>query len=239
MANLESVEKQFFKDYEHVFIDGESDDGTLNILKEYIANNAAHAKIAVYDPQGIANAMNKGIMNASGEYIIHLHSDDSFYSSDVLEAVHDFLAMNGYPDMLYGKINVIKETRETVGQYPLRKIYQKQNTGLLKYINYIPHQAVFIKREIFEKHGYFDETLSSQQEYDYWLKNAVRMNFLFYDKLISNYMIRADAQSSSRKNLRENDKVVRSIRKRYLNALELMMAKVVAFGFSFFRKTIS
>ena len=153
--NIKSVMEQDFTDYEHIFIDGFSEDNTVDIINKYKEKYPGKVKLFQYPSKGISNAMNKGIEHSSGQYLIHLHADDSFYDKKVLADVENYLSDNNFPDWIYGKINVVKDGG-SLGIFPKIKIWHKKENSkiknyLLKFNNYIPHQAVFIKKEIFDK----------------------------------------------------------------------------------------
>lgn len=194
--NIDSVKNQIFNDFEHIFIDGFSTDKTIEIIKKYKQEFPEKVKLFQFDPKGIANAMNNGIEKSNGEYIIHLHSDDSFYTNNVLSQVNEFITNNNYPDLVYGKAKFINED----GLFkiiPHRKIYHKIHFWLLLLTNYIPHQAVFIKKEVFSKFGKFDEQYKNCMDYELWLrlsKNRVRS--LFLNVIVCNFSIRESSQSS-------------------------------------------
>jgi glycosyltransferase involved in cell wall biosynthesis len=60
--NIESVKKQTFQDFEHIFIDGFSNDATVEIIKEYQRERGeSKVKIFQYPPKGVTDAFNKGI----------------------------------------------------------------------------------------------------------------------------------------------------------------------------------
>lgn len=230
---IASVKQQTFADFEHVFVDGFSSDGTVEIIKNYQAEYPERIKLFQAKPQGISNAMNEGIKHSSGEYIIHLHSDDSFFNDQVLADVNAFLTGQNW-DWIYGKINVIEEDGRAVGLFPKRKIWQMGGSvwgrWLLKYFNYIPHQAVFIRRAVFDKFGYFDETISSAMDPDLWLRIKEKTRWCFYDRVISNYCLRAGAQSSSLKNIQKNRANQRLVQKRHLNWLDILISRLVNFA---------
>ncbi|MEB3375019.1 glycosyltransferase [Bacteroides sp. CR5/BHMF/2] len=81
---LESIwEKQSFKNFEHIIIDGASTDNSINIIKKY----ASHLSYWVSEPdKGIYNAMNKGIIKAKGNYLLFLNSGD-WLENDILTRV--------------------------------------------------------------------------------------------------------------------------------------------------------
>lgn len=231
--NITSVRNQSYKNFEHIFIDGFSSDQTLNIINDY--KNKFNDKVKLFQsmPGGISDAMNEGIKKSTGDYLIHLHSDDSFFDDQVLDDVRKFLGAKN-PDWIYGKINVTEENGENTGSFPNKKIFQqnfknKFGNYLLKYFNYIPHQAVFIKKEVFKNNGYFDADLSSSMDFDLWLRIIKKTKWYFFDRVISNYCLRGSSESSSLKNKQINDMNYRIVQGRYLNIFERPLAKVINF----------
>jgi glycosyltransferase involved in cell wall biosynthesis len=156
--NIRSIENQTFQNFEHIFIDGFSSDKTIAIIKKYQSKFPCKVKLFQFKPKGIANAMNKGIKKSQGEYIIHLHSDDSFVNEKILKNINNFIEHNNSPDLIYGKANFINTENGNSRIIPHRKIYHKIRFWLLLLTNYVPHQTVFIKKEMFDKWGMFDET---------------------------------------------------------------------------------
>jgi glycosyltransferase involved in cell wall biosynthesis len=200
--NLKSVKNQNFKNFEHIFIDAFSNDKTVEIIKNYQNNNPKQKiKFFQFPPKGISNAMNKGIEKAKGEYIVHLHSDDSFYQKNVLEKVDKFIKKNKKPDWIYGKANFIKPETGDSRIIPHRKIYHKARLWLLVLTNYIPHQSVFLKKEIFNKYGGFREDFKNAMDYELWVRLVSKnIKAKFIDQIISNFYLREDAQTAIGKN---------------------------------------
>ena len=79
---VESVHRQTYKNIEHLIIDGASTDGTLELIAEY--EKKGWLRCVSEPDKGMADAMNKGIKNATGEYIAILNSDD-YYILDAIE----------------------------------------------------------------------------------------------------------------------------------------------------------
>ncbi len=229
--NIESIENQTHKNWEHVFIDGLSSDNTKEIIHSYKNKFPEKVKFFEASPKGISNAMNIGIEKATGDYLIHLHSDDSLFDEQVLNDVNIYLETNN-PDWIYGKSNIIESNGKTVGVWPNKKIHQHKSNSffakqLLKYMNFIPHQAVFIKPDVFTKFGNFDESISSSMDRDFWLRIINKTKWTFLNRTICNYALRSDAQSSSSKNKSANEKNYNNVQKRHLNKLEYFIAKAV------------
>ena len=106
---IESVLEQNYENVEYIIIDGDSTDGTLEAILEY--KNRVDVIISEPD-KGIYDAMNKGIIQATGSWINFMNSGDSFYNDHV---IHDIF--NTYFDkgesVIYGKTNVVNELSGT------------------------------------------------------------------------------------------------------------------------------
>ena len=223
--NLESVKYQTFKNYEQIIIDGQSKDKTTGIIKKF-AENDPKIKVYSYPPKGISDAFNKGIEKSRGKYLFFLNSDDFFYDNNVLKDINDFLKENPKTDWIFGKINVVEEDGKSIGIFPKWKIFQTSWKYLLKFINFVPHQAVFIKREVFDKIGNFDTSLKTSMDYDFWLRAATKTKWCVYDRLISNYMIRKGSGSSDSDKKNQNLTYLEMVQKRHLNFFEIIPAKI-------------
>lgn len=219
--NITSVVEQTYANYEHLIVDGYSEDRTLQIAKEIATSKL---RIISVPPQGISDALNTGVNSARGTYIIHLNSDDYFFSNNVLDTIATKIEKNNYPDLLYGKIQVIEEDGTKIGQFPERWIFQLANFTLLKFFNFIPHQATFVKQTVFKRYGAFDTTLKSSMDYDFWLRVCRFIRWNFVDCTISNYRLRPGAQSSSLANKKHNMRYKLRVLQTHLNKYEYYVA---------------
>ncbi|OGJ37772.1 MAG: hypothetical protein A2182_03165 [Candidatus Pacebacteria bacterium RIFOXYA1_FULL_38_18] len=238
---LDSVENQTYKNYEHIFVDGKSNDKTISLLESYKKNNnLIEIKILSKTSKGIANAMNEGIKVSKGKYIFILHSDDGFYDNDVLKDVAVFLEARQNLDWIYGKICVIEKNKKNiVGFFPTRWVFQQSWHYLLKFFNFIPHQSVFIKKEVFLKNGYFREDLKTMMDQEYWLRINYQTNWKFFNRTISNYRIHEAAQSSSKKNYQANINEYIKIQNKYINnPFEKILAQFINFLVEKVNKTV-
>lgn len=217
---VNSVKSQTFKDFEHIIVDGESTDNTGAILKQY------GYKYISLPARGIANAMNAGIRAAHGKYIYFLNSDDSLYNPGVLQGVHDYLINNSELDWVFGNIHETDGIK-TIGFPPIRKIFQGKHPNILKFYNYIPHQATFVKRSVFKKYGMFNEELKSMMDPEYWLRISGSTKWGYMPIVVANYLIRADSQSENLDNVGSNTAEYERVQSKYLSALEILIAKLI------------
>jgi glycosyltransferase involved in cell wall biosynthesis len=231
--NIKSVRAQSYSDFEHVFIDGESRDGTKEILEKYRSEFPERVKIFFLPPTGISAAMNKGIMEASGEYLIHLHADDAFYDQDVLGDVAVYLQKNNYPDWIFGREWHFRD-QANLGIYPKFRVYTADSRSFygsyfLGIINYIRHQTVFIKKSVFTTQGLFREDLRCAMDVEMWSRIKDKTRWLFFDRIIARYRHHEGAQSSAAKNKRANKREVYAIRREYLSPFNFLIFVILDF----------
>jgi len=101
---LKSIDCQSFSDYEHLIVDGASSDSTLQIISEY--KNPRRFLISEPD-KGIYDAMNKGLSNTSGKYLIFLNAGDKFHAPNTLETIAKAISDNEMPGIIYGQTDIV------------------------------------------------------------------------------------------------------------------------------------
>lgn len=235
---LGSVSKQKYLDYEHIFVDGHSSDSTLALIKNYQKKSPVNTILYQTPPKGISNAMNFAIKHSRGKYLYFLHSDDALIDSQVLAKVSRYLASNPSLDWVYGQVNVISGDNRPLGVFPRHLLLLQGYRWLLKFFNYVPHQAVFIKREIFAKHGLFNEKLKTVMDYEYYLRIMGKTNFHFIPLLVALYRVHANSQSSSRDNLNFTLNEQWAMKRRYQNPLTWYLSKSIDLISTHFNKTL-
>jgi GT2 family glycosyltransferase len=110
--------------------------------------------------------MNKGVAKARGDYLFFLNSDDSLCDSYVLADVARYLEAHQLVELLYGSV-----IYSWPGRRVLRTFAHINEATLL--LEDLCHQAVFAKRDLFERIGGFNERFSINADYD-WLIRAFR-----------------------------------------------------------------
>lgn len=145
-----SVLNQSYPDIEYIIIDGASKDHTVDIAKQ-ISSQYPQRDIRVFSEpdKGIYDAMNKGIKNAIGEWLIFMNAGDVFVSNNVLE---DFCQYLSYDiDILRGNIIRIYDKFKAVSQG-----LTSQSPTLMDMISgSFHHQACLIRRKLFMKYGLY------------------------------------------------------------------------------------
>lgn len=116
---IASVAEQTCKDYEHIIVDGASKDSTIEIIR----NAAADSEHIIYKSEpdkGIYDAMNKGMMMASGQYYIFLNAGDSFHSPTTLAEIARAIEENDTPGIVYGQTQLVDCDRHRIADRHLR-----------------------------------------------------------------------------------------------------------------------
>ena len=156
---LESVAAQTYKEYEHIIVDGDSTkDDSVRIIQEYdYAQRTTSAQTCpiirwISDTDnGIYSAMNKGVRMAQGDYVLMLNSGDALVDEHVLERIVPQLDGT---DIVQGNTIEVHE-----GKMVQNKGYGKSEITMRDVMegNFL-HQASFCRRDLFVRHGYFDES---------------------------------------------------------------------------------
>ncbi len=114
---LDSVLHQTYEGVEHLIVDGASKDQTLPLTEQYKqmsdASDNGHKVIIQSEPDhGIYDAMNKGLTQASGDYVVFLNAGDCFPNTNTLEDIVHQCRLNEYPaaerpGVLYGNTDIV------------------------------------------------------------------------------------------------------------------------------------
>ena len=171
---LASVAEQGYRDIEHIIIDGGSTDGSVDIIREYAEDQTSNIKhqtshivkwVSEKD-SGIYNAMNKGIRKANGAYVQILNSGDIFAAPDVVERMVAEIEKIEYPELLYG--NMIKK------DYATGKIVGKSGNVNCTMLNFftgtLNHDCCYIRRNLFDLYGLYDESLKIVSDWKWFLQ---------------------------------------------------------------------
>lgn len=186
---IKSVKSQKFRDFEHIFIDANSSDHTVEFIKDYQSRNPGQVRLIQQEPKGISNAMNIGIQNATGEIIVHLHSDDYFYSDETLNIVSQKFKESNAKIVVGNCLYKKADGFHTI--WPKNKlvlwVFFKLMSIYLFSRNGIPHPATFIKKEVFERNGMFLENLKVVMDYELWFRLLKKEKFVFINDFLSVY----------------------------------------------------
>ena len=173
---IQSVANQTYSEIEHIIIDGGSTDNTLSIIEQ---NKAKISKVISEPDEGIYDALNKGIKLATGNLIAFLHADDFYANENSIKNSIELLKNKNtdsvYADLQYvSKDDVTKVVRNWVsGDFS----YNQLKKGWMP-----PHPTFIVKKEAYEKYGYFNTNFKIAADYDLVLR------FLGEHKISTTYL---------------------------------------------------
>lgn len=196
---LSSVSAQTFDDYELIVVDDGSKDGSAKIAHNCInafweeSNKPQSVHLIRQENTGVSTARNNGVAASKGDYICFLDADD-WWEPTFLEEMDRLI--EGYPDAgIYGTgYTIINEhkRRTRVAPIGVNEVFEKG------YINYCPVYAktlamplwtgaVCIPRHIFDEFGGFKSHLKLGEDFDLWIRIALKYKVAFLNKPLSNY----------------------------------------------------
>ena len=147
LRTLKSVERQSFKNIEHLIIDGASKDGTLAIAEEYKQRVSYDVTILSEPDKGIYDAMNKGLCFAQGDYLVFLNAGDCLHAADTLELIEERGERREEPAVIYGDTDIVDDEGRFLGHRhlsaPEKLSWKSFRRGML-----VCHQSFYVRRDI-------------------------------------------------------------------------------------------
>lgn len=170
---LASVATQHWKNVEHVIIDGGSTDATIERLAPYRSSLTA----VVSEPDGgIYEAMNKGLSLASGDIVAFLNADDAYADRRVLSDVATLFSLAPI-DAVYGDVIYV---RRDAPMKAVRHYDSSAFTPRKLAFGWMPaHPALFVRREIFLRDGFFDPNYRIAGDFEFVARIFSKPNFTF------------------------------------------------------------
>ncbi|MCF4102190.1 glycosyltransferase [Gillisia sp. M10.2A] len=161
---IKSVLSQTYDNIEYLVIDGGSTDGTQQRIESY--RDTIDYYISEKD-EGIFDALNKGIKNATGDVIGILNSDDFFYQPSTISKVVEAFNISG-ADLVYAKGLFVDQenTKKVKRMYP-------SNPFKKSFLNFgwIPlHTTIFVRKKVFEQYGLYNSGYSIASDYEISLR---------------------------------------------------------------------
>lgn len=153
---IKSVVNQTYSNIEYIIIDGYSKDNTVEIIKKY----SEKVSYWVSEPdKGIYDAMNKGIMKATGDWILFMNSGDTFTHNNIIKKIFT----NPYPEYIY----VLYGAYQTKNGNIISNLIPPRPIKNLMYEMAFCHQSCFVKTSIM-KENLFNITYKIAADYNFF-----------------------------------------------------------------------
>jgi glycosyltransferase involved in cell wall biosynthesis len=176
---IQSVIEQTYKGFEYIVIDGGSTDKSINVINSYADKITYWVSEA---DKGVYNAQNKGVLKATGDYVLFLNAGDYFKDNNVI----DYLFKNSHnEDIIYGDILYELPNEELTQIYPdeLDFGFFVQNT--------LPHPCSLINRKLLIAHGLYKEEIRICADWAFFIDALCKDNATYkhVNRIISVFLI--------------------------------------------------
>ena len=187
-ATIQSVLSQDYPRIEYFVMDGDSTDGSVDIIRKYASRLSGWVS---EQDRGQTDAINKGFSRASGQIMAWLNSDDTYLPGAVRAAVRAFQA-NPECGLIYGDANYIDEAGRIVGRFPAA---QTDLVRLRQGYVHVPQQAAFFRADLWRSLGPLDVSLHYAMDYDLWLRIAQRAQVEYVAETWANFRLHRAAKT--------------------------------------------
>lgn len=175
--SIKSVLHQDYPNIEYIVVDGNSSDGTKDIIESY--SDQISQYVSEQD-SGMYDAINKGLGMATGDIIGLMHSDDVFYDNAVISKIAEVFKNNPDTDAIYG--NGIYVTNDDEQKIVRNRIGGEYDYKRLK-AGWLPlHPTVYIRKSIIDRYGKYNLSFKIASDTEFLLR------YLFKHKISMTYL---------------------------------------------------
>ena len=183
---LASVASQTYRNIEHIIVDAASTDGSVDVISDYESANrsSVHPLAIVWSSKkdkGIYNGMNIGIQRATGDYIQILNSGDILAADDVTERMmaalntvhHTPYTRNSFPVIFYGNMLKSYDGKTIINRDTCGGDMYTPESFLYFYKGTLNHDCAYIRRDLFEKYGLYNEQMKICSDWEWYVRAIV------------------------------------------------------------------
>ena len=197
---IESILNQSYKEFEIIIVNDGSTDSSLEKIKSLKIANSDCVQVINQENSGVSTARNNGVKNARNRYIAFLDADDWWeptYLEDMKSLIEEYPGAGVYGSSYYLVKNDHKEIAN-IGVEPGFK------SGLIDYFSVYAHTlcmplwtgSTVIRKEIFESENGFKPILRLGEDFDLWVRVALKYPVAFLNRALANY--NQDVEASKR-----------------------------------------
>jgi glycosyltransferase involved in cell wall biosynthesis len=187
---IESVRGQTYPNIEYIVVDGGSSDETTDVLQRY----KHRIDVTISEPdRGQADAINKGLRRATGEFVTWINSDDVL-DKNAVQAVVGALTSRPEVDLVYGDAFVLDEASKVIGLQKGRPISMPH--ALLDLDLPIPQQGAIWRAHLHESVGLLSERWHVVLDREFFLRICVQHKSLYLPQVLGGFRQHASAKSS-------------------------------------------
>lgn len=222
---LDSVRNQKYPNIELIITDDCSKDETVSICKEWISCNKEYfvdCQIIVTKVNtGVSGNLNRGLKECKGEWVKSFAGDDKLVPNCIGDNVS---YIQSHPDttVLFSNMQMFGDVDELNRHININCHYfeldKKKFRERLYFMNFLPAPTLFIKADVFKRHGYYDESIPMMEDWPYWMKLAHEgVNFSYMNTITVLYRVHESISVSKLPNPKfvESQKKTRKLSYKY------------------------
>lgn len=197
--NLKSVHLDQTGDFsiEHIIVDGNSSDKTVEIVENFKLEHGADIKIIQGKDKNMYDAINKGLKAMKGDIWACLNTDDLYYPGIINLVVNQF-SKDPELDVVYGFPDMIDENGKFIHTLYLPK-FNLEFLVLRGYCLTILQPASFLHRKVLKKVGYFDINYRYASDYDYFIRTGSKCKMKLIETSFTQFRQHSDSITCSQK----------------------------------------
>ena len=223
--NLDSIKKQTYLNYEIVVIDNNSTDDTITLIKK---NNFKNIKTIIEKDSGIYDAVNKGILNSTGDLVSILHSDDIYNHNDVLKNVVNAFNQKKNVEIVYGDLVYVKND-------DINSVLRYWKPGKFKNDLFLkgwhpPHPSFFAKKKLFNSFGLYNSKIgnSADVELMHRFMQIFKINFYYLNETLVKMRYGGKSNKNIMSIIRQNLEIIK-----FLNIQNSLYKIIIFFSYKF------
>lgn len=221
-TTLDSVAAQGYADLEYIIVDGGSKDATLGFVDHY--PDLVTACISEPD-QGIYDAMNKGVLRATGDVVGILNSDDFYLNDHVLHEVAELFAADPELEVVLGDVDFVND--DDLNQPVRRYLAGNFKPWMFRFGFMPPHPAVFVRKSAYDRVGLYKLGYKIAADFDLLtrLLSVKRVKYQIANKTWVRMRIGGASTNGIMSNIISTKEMLRSLRENgiYSNAFFLLL----------------
>jgi len=229
VETVNSVCNQDYELIEYIVVDAVSTDGTVEFLRD---NKHKFSKLIVEKDNGIADAFNKGLSKASGDYIMFLNADDKLYGTNSISSLMSSFGVNKPPTFLYGDCIVIDRSTN------LKRYMASIDFHVADILRGVmpPHPSMCTHRSYFKRYGNFDPTFKIAMDFEWFIRGIKASSIVHVPTIITSVR---DGGISTRSQIKVISEIISALKKnRYLPSIFTLITLWLYFLTSYMTRVI-
>ena len=189
LDTLNSIAAQTYKNIELIVSDDCSKDSTVQICQEWLGNHKSRfintELLTVEVNTGTTRNLNRGYEKSKGIWIKGIAGDDVLMNNCIQQNV-EFIKLHPSVEILFSKVKIIGDgdiiyMHRKLFKYGAFKLSNKEQLYLLLTTNFVPASTCFIKKDVFESLGRFDEKIPLLEDWPFWIKSLIKGKTLSFN----------------------------------------------------------